>query len=72
MEGDKKGDDRIGDYIPFGVAYDPLEANPNNDPAISARNAVRKDKKSYINMPNNTSVTFLNPRDYLFGIRLSF
>ena len=72
MEGDRKGDDRIGDYIPFGVAYDPLEANPNNDPSISARNAVRKDKKSYINMPNNTSVTFLNPRDYLFGIRLSF
>ena len=72
MEGDKKGDDRIGDYIPFGVAYDPLEPNPNNDPAISARNNVRKDKKSYINMPNNTSVTFLNPRNYLFGVRLSF
>jgi len=72
MEGDKKGEDRIGDYIPNGVAYDPLEANPKNDPVITARNNVRKDKKSYINMPNNTSVTFLNPRYYLFGIRLSF
>ena len=72
MEGDKKGNDRIGDYIPSGVAYDPLEPNKNNDPAITARNNVRKEKKSYINMPNNTSVTFLNPRDYLFGVRLSF
>lgn len=72
MDGDKKGDDRIGEYIPNGVAYDPLEPNPNNDPAITARNNVRKDKKSYINMPNNTSVTFLNPRYYMFGIRFSF
>ncbi|MGE5313201.1 MAG: TonB-dependent receptor [Acidobacteriota bacterium] len=71
-EGDQKGNDRIGDYIPNGVAYDPLEPNPKNDPAITARNNARKDKKSYINMPNNTSVTFLNPRDYMFGLRLSF
>ena len=34
-EGDKKGNDRIGDYRPNGVAYDPLEPNPNNDPAIT-------------------------------------
>ncbi len=72
MEGDKKGNDRIGDYIPNGVAYDPLEPNPNNDPVISARNNVRKDKKSYIDMPDNTSVTFLNPRSYMFGVRISF
>ena len=72
MEGDKKGNDRIGEYRPDGVAYDPLEPNPNNDPAITARNNVRKDKKSYINMPNVESVTFLNPRNFLFGVRLSF
>ncbi len=72
MEGDKKGDDRIGDYIPAGVAYDPLEPNPNNDPAISARNKARKEKKSYIDMPDITSVTFLNPRNFMFGLRVSF
>ena len=71
-DGDKKGNDRIGVYRPNGVAFDPLEPNPNNDPAISARNKARSDKKSYINMPNITSTTFLNPRDFAFGVRLSF
>ncbi len=71
-DGDKKGDDRIGDYRPDDVAYDPLEPNPNSDPAISARNQARKDKKSYIDMPNITSLTFLNPRNWIFGVRLSF
>ncbi len=72
MEGDKKGNDRIGDYRPNGVAYDPLEPNPSNDPAISARNQARKDKKSYIDMPDVTSTTFLNPRSYTFGLRINF
>ncbi|HTY37222.1 MAG TPA: TonB-dependent receptor [Bacteroidota bacterium] len=71
-DGDKKGNDRIGDYRPNGVAYDPLEPNPNNDPAITARNNVRKANKSYIDMPNITSITFLNPRDFSFGIRFNF
>jgi outer membrane receptor protein involved in Fe transport len=72
MEGDKKGEDRLGEYRPNGVAFDPLESNPNNDPVISARNNVRKANKSYIDMPNNTSATFLNPRDFSIGVRLSF
>jgi hypothetical protein len=72
MEGDKKGEDRIGDYRPNGVAFDPLEPNPNKDPVISARNQTRKDKKSYIDMPNISSITFLNPRSYTFGFRFSF
>ena len=72
MEGDKKGTDRIGEYRPNGVAYDPLEPNSSNDPAITARNNARKDKKSYINMPNDESMTFLNPRSFMFGVRLSF
>lgn len=71
-DGDKKGNDRIGTYRPNGVAYDPLEPNPNNDPVITARNNVRKAKKSYINMPNDESMTFLNPRNFMFGVRLSF
>lgn len=70
--GDKKGDDKIGDYRPVGVAYDPLEPNPTNDPEISKRNDKRKEKKSYIDMPNIKSFTFLNPRNLTFGLRINF
>ena len=71
-KGDEHGDDKIGDYRAEGVEYDPLEPNPDNDPEISARNARRKESKSYIDMPNITSFTFLNPRAYTFGITISF
>jgi hypothetical protein len=71
-EGVWKGDDRIGDYRPDDVAYDPLEANPNNDPAIKARNDKRKKDRSYIDMPNIRAFTFLNPRDVMFGIKVNF
>jgi outer membrane receptor protein involved in Fe transport len=71
-EGEEKGDDKIGDYRPAGVAYDPLELNPNNDPEITKRNDERKKKKSYIDNPDITSLTFLNPRDIWFGIRINF
>jgi len=70
--GDQKGSDKIGDYRPSGVAYDPLQPNLSNDPAIDNANKKRISKKSYINMPNNESVTFLNPRHYSFGIRINF
>lgn len=70
--GEWKGNDKIGDYRPSDVAYDPLEANPNNDPAIKARNDRRKENKSYIDMPNVEAFTFLNPRDFTFGIRINF
>jgi len=71
-EGVEHGHDRIGDYRPEGVAYDPLEPNPNNDPEIRKRNEERKKKKSYIDMPNFKSLTFLNPRDIVFGVRVNF
>lgn len=70
--GEEHGDDRVGEYRPVGVEYDPLEPNPNNDPGIKARNDERKKDKSYIDMPNITSLTFLNPRRFTFGIRISF
>ncbi len=70
--GDEKGNDRIGEYRPPGVEYDPLEPNPNNDPDIRARNEERKKNKSYIDMPNIKSLTFLNPRNILFGITIRF
>ncbi len=71
-KGVEKGNDKIGDYRPAGVAYDPLEANPDNDPAIKARNDKRKANKSYIDMPNISSLTFLNPRAFTFGITINF
>ncbi len=71
-EGDQKGNDKIGDRRPDGVAFDPLEPNPNNDPEITARNKERISKKSYIDMPNIEALTFLNPRDIFFGIKFTF
>ncbi len=71
-EGEEKGNDRIGDYRPANVKYDPLELNPNNDPEITARNKERKRKKSYIDNPNIDSLMFLNPRDIIFGVRINF
>ena len=70
--GDRKGNDKIGDYRPAGVAFDPLEANPDNDPEVSARNAARKKDKSYIDMPNIKALTFLYPRFITFGLKLNF
>ncbi|GBD94015.1 TonB dependent receptor [bacterium BMS3Abin05] len=70
--GVEHGNDKIGEYRPEGVAYDPLEPNPNNDSAIRARNEKRKKNKSYIDMPNLKSVTFLNPRDITIGIKINF
>lgn len=71
-EGEEHGSDRIGDYRPLGVAYEALELNPTNDPEITARNKVRKDKRTYIDNPNITSLTFLNPRKFTFGVKISF
>ncbi len=71
-EGVEKGSDKIGDYRPVGVAYDPLEQNPNNDASIKSRNDQRKKNKSYIDMPNIKAFTFLHPRDITFGIRINF
>ncbi len=71
-KGDQHGDDRIGDYRPNGVDFDPLEANPNNDSEISARNDQRKKNKSYIDMPNIKALTFLNPRQIILGIKINF
>jgi outer membrane receptor protein involved in Fe transport len=71
-EGEENGNDRVGDYRPPGVAYDPLEPNRHNDPEIKARNDKRKETKSYIDMPNITSLTFLYPRDIYLGIRINF
>ncbi|MCK5087775.1 MAG: TonB-dependent receptor [Melioribacteraceae bacterium] len=71
-DGVENGDDKIGDYRPVGVEYDPLEFNPDNDPEIDKRNEERKETKSYINMPNIEAFTFLNPRRFTLGIKIDF
>jgi len=71
-DGDERGNDRVGEYRPVGVAYDPLEPNPDNDPEITARNNERKAKKSYIDMPNIQSLAFLYPRQFTFGLTINF
>ncbi len=70
-EGVEHGNDKIGDYRPVGVAYDPLEPNPDNDPGIAARNKKRKESKSYIDMPNIKAFTFLNPRNVMVGLKIN-
>jgi hypothetical protein len=70
--GEEKGDDKIGDYRPWNTPYDPLEPNPDNDPAIKARNDVRKEGNTYIDNPDIQALTFLNPRRYIFGLKINF
>lgn len=57
---DKPGDYRTGPYIPW-----------NEDASDSEKEEWRKNK-SYIDMPNQEFLTFLNPRDIFWGLKLSF
>lgn len=56
---DKPGDYRTGEYH----AWDPS--------ADEATKAQWKDNKSYIDMPNQSYFTFMNPRDIYWGLRLN-
>jgi len=71
-DGVEHGNDKLGDYRPPGIAYDPLDPNPDNNSEIKAENDRRKKNKSYIDMPNIQSMVFLNPRRYTFGIKINF
>ena len=71
-DGVEHGDDRVGDYRPLDVAYDPLEPNPDDDPDIKARNDERKETRSYIDNPDIRSLTFLDPRQITLGLRFNF
>ena len=69
-KGSEHGNDKIGDVRDPGVAYEPY--NPN-DPTKSDADLKRiLDTKAYIDMPNLTYFTFLNPRYVRWGIKLSF
>ena len=57
---DRPGDARTGPYIPW------------NDNADAATKAKWVENKSYIDMPNQQFLTFLNPREVFWGLRISF
>ncbi len=56
---DKPGDSRVGPYH----AWDPNADQATKDEWTK--------NKSYIDMPNQTFLTFLNPRDIFWGLRLT-
>lgn len=60
------GNDRPGDYRT--VPYEPYDPN---DPDPAHKQYVL-DNKTYIDMPNQETFTFLNPRRWFFGVRMSF
>ena len=71
-EGSENGNDRVGEFRSWDTPYDPLESNPDNDPLIKERNDLRRENKSYIDMPNLRGLTFLDPRKISAGIRYNF
>ncbi len=69
-EGSEHGHDRIGDYRKPGVVYEPYDPT---DPTKTKEDLKRiLETKAYIDMPNLTYFTFLNPRDIKFGLKISF
>lgn len=56
---DQPGDYRIGPYIPW------------DENASEEEKAEWRENKSYINMPNQNYLTFLNPRDIFWGLRFT-
>lgn len=68
--GPQKGSDKIGDYRDDDVKYEPYDPN---DPSKSKADLQRiLDTKAYIDMPNLTYFTFLNPRDLKLGVKINF
>ena len=69
-EGSEHGNDRVGEYRKPGVAY---ESYDPDDPEKTDGDLKRiLDTKAYIDMPNLTYFTFLNPMDIKFGLKISF
>jgi outer membrane receptor protein involved in Fe transport len=52
------GNDKPGDYRDYDTPYDP--------------NSTDDKTKAYIDMPNQSSLTFLNPRNVFLGVRIAF
>ncbi len=57
---DRPGDYRVGPYIPW------------DDNASESQKEEWRKNKSYIDMPNQEYLTFLNPRDIFWGVRVNY
>jgi len=69
-KGSEKGADRIGENRDHDVPYQPF--NPVDADNLTPEEQKILDTKAYIDMPNLQSVSFLNPRDIVFGITMEF
>ena len=69
-DGSEKGNDRVGEYRDESVPYEPYDPS---DPAKTEEDLQRiLETKAYIDMPNLSYITFLNPREFRFGVRFEF
>lgn len=69
-DGYEKGNDRLGEYRDYDTPYKPFK--PVDPANLTREEQDILDTKAYIDMPNLRSVTFLNPRDIVFGITMEF
>ena len=69
-KGKENGSDRIGDYREWSTEYEPYNPIDWENPTDAETKIL--EKKSYIDMPNIKSVSFLNPRDIFFGVNVYF
>ena len=69
-EGAEHGNDKIGDYRKEGVAYERYDPTDATKTPEDLKRIL--DTRAYIDMPNLTYFTFLNPRDFRFGLKINF
>lgn len=69
-EGAEKGNDKVRDVRDPGVEYQPYNPVDWKNPTPEEQKIL--DTKAYIDMPNITSLTYLNPRYITFGIKINF
>ncbi|MBN1540911.1 TonB-dependent receptor [candidate division KSB1 bacterium] len=69
-EGAERGTDHVGDVRDAGVPYQTYDPT---DPSLSEADLQRiLDTKAYIDMPNLSYFSFLNPRDIQIGVKIDF
>ena len=69
-EGKEKGNDRIGEYRDWSVNYQSYDPVDWENPTSAEKEILHT--KAYIDMPNIRAVSFLDPRDMIFGITVHF
>ena len=69
-EGSEHGNDRVGEIRKDGVKYQKF--TPVDLDNLTADEQQILDDKAYIDMPDIKSLTYLNPRQITFGIKINF